>query len=311
MDAIELISLERDTMPVSRMRKMLGLGRTESYWLLKKGYFKSLTVNGRMRVNISSFEEWYAGQTRYRKVDGPPPGSRIRETAVTVPELAEELQVDDNTVYELIKKGYLSVIQGSCGMMVTRESFQKWYSSQSKFRTAEDRLKEAPAKKGSMTLPEMARLLGVSRNAVYQLMKKVPPGTFVIIWLEGKKRVTADSFERWYFGQAEYHKVIDIVLTDENAGLPLEITAPWKVEDVNAAEQGLAEQEDDAESLSAMMSTKNAAKLLGVHKNTLYTMIESKRIRAVRSGNTYKISRAEIERFMEKETKEEELWQLS
>ena len=306
MDAIELISLERDTMPVSRMRKMLGLGRTESYWLLKKGYFKSLTVNGRMRVDIPSFEEWYAGQTRYRKVDGPPPGSRIREIAVTVPELAEELQVDDNTVYELIKKGYLSVIRGSCGMMVTRESFQKWYSSQSKFRTAEDRLKESAAKKSSLTLPEMARLLGVSRNAVYHLMKKVPPGTFAIIWLEEKKRVTADSFERWYLEQTEYHKVIDIVLTDENAELPLEITAPWKVENVNAAEQ-----EDDAESLSAMMSTKNAAKLLGVHKNTLYTMIESKRIRAVRSGNTYKISRAEIERFMEKETKEEGLWQLS
>ncbi len=52
---------------------MLGLGKTESYWLIKKNYFKTILVGNTMRVMIDSFEEWYANQFKYQKVDGTPP----------------------------------------------------------------------------------------------------------------------------------------------------------------------------------------------------------------------------------------------
>lgn len=61
-------------MSVPEMGKMLGLGKVESYWLVKKNYFKTIQVAGRMRVMLDSFEDWYAGQFHYKKVDGTPPG---------------------------------------------------------------------------------------------------------------------------------------------------------------------------------------------------------------------------------------------
>ena len=64
----------KTSMSVPEMGKMLGLGKVESYWLVKKNYFKTIQVAGRMRVMLDSFEDWYAGQFHYKKVDGTPPG---------------------------------------------------------------------------------------------------------------------------------------------------------------------------------------------------------------------------------------------
>ena len=63
----------KTSMSVPEMGKMLGLGKVESYWLVKKNYFKTIQVAGRMRVMLDSFEDWYAGQFHYKKVDGTPP----------------------------------------------------------------------------------------------------------------------------------------------------------------------------------------------------------------------------------------------
>ena len=50
---------KRTSMSVPEMGRMLGLGKTESYWLIKKNYFKTILVGNTMRVMIDSFEEWY------------------------------------------------------------------------------------------------------------------------------------------------------------------------------------------------------------------------------------------------------------
>lgn len=44
-------------MSVPEMGRMLGLCKTESYWLIKKNYFKTILVGNTMRVMIDSFEE--------------------------------------------------------------------------------------------------------------------------------------------------------------------------------------------------------------------------------------------------------------
>lgn len=48
---------------------MLGLKKTNSYWLIKKGWFETVMVAGKMRVMVDSFEEWYQNQTHYKKVN--------------------------------------------------------------------------------------------------------------------------------------------------------------------------------------------------------------------------------------------------
>lgn len=69
---------ERTTMSVREMGQMLGLGKTDSYWLVHRKHFETTLVQGVMRVNIESFEHWYANQIKYKKIDGTPPGEELR-----------------------------------------------------------------------------------------------------------------------------------------------------------------------------------------------------------------------------------------
>ena len=75
---------KRTSMSVPEMGRMLGLGKTESYWLIKKNYFKTILVGNTMRVMIDSFEEWYANQFKYQKVDGTPPGEELKKKEVFI-----------------------------------------------------------------------------------------------------------------------------------------------------------------------------------------------------------------------------------
>ena len=49
------------------MGRLLGLKKTDSYYVANKGWFKIILVGGRRRVMIDSFEEWYQNQTHYKK----------------------------------------------------------------------------------------------------------------------------------------------------------------------------------------------------------------------------------------------------
>ena len=79
---------KRTSMSVMEMGKLLGLGKTESYYLVRKNYFKVITVGTTMRVMIPSFEEWYANQSFYKKVDGPEPGSQLKQASMMQRSLA-------------------------------------------------------------------------------------------------------------------------------------------------------------------------------------------------------------------------------
>ena len=52
----------RKWMSVHEMGDMLGLKKTDRYWLVHKNYFRTETLLGKMRVEIASFEKWYANQ---------------------------------------------------------------------------------------------------------------------------------------------------------------------------------------------------------------------------------------------------------
>ena len=84
---------KRTSMSVPEMGRMLGLCKTESYWLIKKNYFKTILVGNTMRVMIDSFEEWYANQFQYQKVDGTPPGEELKKTCLLYTSL------DDRALY--------------------------------------------------------------------------------------------------------------------------------------------------------------------------------------------------------------------
>lgn len=50
---------QKKSMSVPEMGRLLGLKKTESYYLLHKGFFESTTIGNNMRVMVDSFEDWY------------------------------------------------------------------------------------------------------------------------------------------------------------------------------------------------------------------------------------------------------------
>ena len=65
------------TISVMEMGQMLGLKKTDAYWLVHKQCFETVTVGGKMRIVLKSFEHWYANQVKHRKIDGTPAGKLL------------------------------------------------------------------------------------------------------------------------------------------------------------------------------------------------------------------------------------------
>ena len=187
---------KRTSMSVPEMGRILGLCKTDAYWLIKKNYFETVLVGGSMRVKIDSFEKWYANQFWYHKVDGTPPGEELMKTTYTAAELAERLGMQESTGYVLIAKGYFEVVDTLGKCRITKESFERWYASQKDYRTVEDQERDATT---SYSLPEITHMLGTHRQNVYNL---VAAGHFEVIQLGKNKRVTKASFEKWYNSQS-------------------------------------------------------------------------------------------------------------
>lgn len=60
--------MQKKTMSVMEMGRLLGLKKTDSYYVANKGWFKIILVNGKRRIMIDSFEEWYNTQSHYHKI---------------------------------------------------------------------------------------------------------------------------------------------------------------------------------------------------------------------------------------------------
>lgn len=201
---------KKTTMSVTEMRKLLGLKKTDSYWLVHKNCFETITVNGKMRIEIDSFEKWYANQIKHKKVDGPPPGEELKAYSYSVRDIAQLLSIDETSVYYLIKRDHIPTFKVETWTRILKDDFEKWYASQNKHRTQEDREKDAQLESKTLTMPEMARELYISRKDVYNILsKKENSGVFDIVVIADKKRITRASFERWYASQSEYRKLSD------------------------------------------------------------------------------------------------------
>lgn len=198
---------EKRTMSVPEMRQMLGLGKTESYWLVKKGYFRTTTVYGRIRIYIDSFEEWYANQYHYRKTDGTPPGEKLGDTLSAI-DVAKMLGVCSSTVYDLVKRDAFTTMESNGILRIHRRSFEKWYERQFRYKKVDGTPPgQAIGDHYNMTAREMSEMLGIPlRNTGYELIAK---NLFESRLIDGQLRIDRDSFELWYCRQDRYHKIPD------------------------------------------------------------------------------------------------------
>ena len=201
-----LSSAKKKWMSVSEMGELLGLKKTDRYWLVHKNFFETKEIAGKMRVNIESFEKWYANQIKYHKVNGEEPGKELKEWSYSVPELAEMLELTDGVVYDLIKRNNIEVVIVDYWKRVPKAAFQKWYDGQSRYRTKEDEKRDAEMEAATLTMPEMAKQLGITRNQVYGILNSQKyQHFFEFVTIADRKRITKESFQKFLEGQDEYH----------------------------------------------------------------------------------------------------------
>ena len=126
--------MKKKSMSVREMRRLLGLGKTESYWLVKKNYFDTVIIGGKMRVMIESFENWYANQLHYKKIIGEAPGKNWTSITMSIQETARLLGIAEGTLYDLMKKKPFKTVKVGMYTRIYIDSFEDWYNSQSHYK---------------------------------------------------------------------------------------------------------------------------------------------------------------------------------
>ena len=134
---------------------------------------------------------------KYHKVTGEEPGKELKSWSYSVKEVADLLGVDEYLVYDLLKKNQMEAVIVDYWKRIPKESFQNWYKSQSRYRTKEDRKKDALLEDATITMPEMAQLLGTTRSAVYTILDNPKYSHFFeFIVIAEKKRITKREFSK-------------------------------------------------------------------------------------------------------------------
>ena len=195
--------MEKSSISVPEMQRILGMKKVEAYWLVKQGRFKVILVGGKMRIMLDSFEEWYGKQYHYKKVDGPEPG-QLLPPSWTVPEIAGILGLNTGSVYELIKNHTpFATVTVDGQIRVLKKDFETWYQSQTHYKSRED---AAPKEllDATLSVRDAANLLGTHRNNVYNMISK---NLFQTVKANDRIRIYKDSFEKWCQSQEKYSSI--------------------------------------------------------------------------------------------------------
>lgn len=188
------MSEERETMTVPQMRKMLGLKKTESYWLVHRNFFQTDIVNGHMMIDVESFEKWYANQVKHRKVDGPEPGAELTKMSYSFAEIAEMLGVSGAVVYEIWDKNNLETFTVDFVKRIPKDVFEKWYAGQTRYRKRKHGSHVGAKRSRYISRDEAAVMAGVTPSTVSRWADE---GYFRFTKTDKILRIRRDSFERW------------------------------------------------------------------------------------------------------------------
>ena len=71
------------------------------------------------------------------------------------------------TIYTLIRQGKLKTETADFCMRIPKEDFERWYRSQSRYRTAADRERDREIEAQTISIPEMAKKYSLSHARMF------------------------------------------------------------------------------------------------------------------------------------------------
>ena len=231
-------------------------------------------------IVISSFEKWYANQVKYHKVNGSPPGEELCKRSYSVPDAAEILKVKPETIYTLIRQGKLKTETADFCMRIPKEDFERWYRSQSRYRTAADRERDREIEAQTISIPEMAKLLGIPRKNVYGILDcKKYRDCFVIERVADRPRITKKSFKAWLKSQSTYQLQKPKKETHEEP--PLKLQCPkngkyYSFQEIQAF-YGISRPTLDSWGLKEGIPTMKLGRVKRIQKDAFDEVLKSKR----------------------------------
>ena len=231
-------------------------------------------------IVISSFEKWYANQVKYHKVNGSPPGEELCKRSYSVPDAAEILKVKPETIYTLIRQGKLKTETTDFCMRIPKEEFEQWYRSQSRYRTAADRERDREIEAQTISIPEMAKLLGIPRKNVYGILDcKKYRDCFVIERVADRPRITKKSFKAWLKSQSTYQLQKSKKETHEEP--PLKLQCPkngkyYSFQEIQAF-YGISRPTLDSWVLKEGIPTMKLGRVKRIQKDAFDEVLKSKR----------------------------------
>ena len=248
----------KTTMSVREMRQLLGLGKTDSYWLLHKNLFEVILIND----------------------NGSPPGEELCKRSYSVPDAAEILKVKPETIYTFIRQGKLKTETTDFCMRIPKEEFERWYRSQSRYRTAADRERDREIEAQTISIPEMAKLLGIPRKNVYGILDcKKYRDCFVIERVADRPRITKKSFKAWLKSQSTYQLQKSKKETHEEP--PLKLQCPkngkyYSFQEIQAF-YGISRPTLDSWVLKEGIPTMKLGRVKRIQKDAFDEVLKSKR----------------------------------
>lgn len=198
----------KKTMSVPEMRKLLGIKKTDSYWLVHRNFFKTEMINGRMRVDIESFEKWYANQVKHKKVTGEAPGEELLKKSYSVHDVANLLGVHDAHVYEFVKKEKLETVTVDYVMRIPINVFEEWYDNQIMYQKVDKLPTITELEADYIRLSEAAELLGITKEKLSMITRASRfKDCFEVRVYENKKWISKKSFQYFLNAQNVYQVV--------------------------------------------------------------------------------------------------------
>ena len=256
------------TMSVPEMRKLLGLKKTEGYWLVHREFFKTEIIGGMMRVDIESFEKWYANQVKHKKVNGEEPGRELIKSSYSFQDAANLLGVNNACLYEIWKKEERKTIKVDFVKRIPKEEFENWLSEQTVYKKSDRIPTISDMEKGYIRFEETARLLNIQEDTMLKLIRTSKYKTFFEVRVfDNKKWISRKSFRLFLNTQNEYR----ITDNDEN-------TSPDNL---------IIETQE-------YISRNESAELAGVKASTITKWIQAEVFPCVGAGKVLRIKRADF-----------------
>ncbi len=186
--------MNKKYMTVPEMRKLLGLQKTESYWLVKKRYFNSRVIGKQICVDIASFEVWYTNQIKYKKITGEEPGQELRKRSLSARDMANLLGISESMTYKIWTRQQLNIITVNHWKRLPIEEFERWYNGQNKYRRIDETTKRIQEKK-YLSRNEAATIAQVSPSTITKWIQK---GYFSCRVAGNTLRIPSKDFISWH-----------------------------------------------------------------------------------------------------------------